>query len=154
MGLQKRCLVCGTDTLKKVAEALRPGDGRNRGRRHQSVRIDLFCKLLEHGCDLVQSAAAMPVADKIHCGPFDGRNQDRPARGVEVLDRHLDDAPPGDKRHPDGSAGDRPSVPGKGNLEFLRAVMRCAVILGGGEERSIVRALPMLHERRDELIGR
>lgn len=38
-------------------------------------------------------------------------------------------------------------------MERLRAVMCRAVILGGGQERSIVRALQTLHECRNELVG-
>ena len=58
------------------------------------------------------------------------------------------------KDDPHGAAGDRPPVRGEDDLELLRAVMRRAVILGGGEKRRVVAQPQALHERRDELVGR
>ena len=51
------------------------------------------------------------------------------------------------------AAHDRAAVPGKGDLELLGTVVRRAVVLCGRQQRRIVAKLPVLHQRRDELVG-
>ena len=154
MGLQRHRLVRRADAFEEVAEALRPGNRRGPRRTGQKVRIDPLGELGEHRRHLIQSAGALFVADKIDRRRLDAGNQDRSARRVEALDRHLGNPFAGDEGDPDDAARYRPSITGESNLKCLRTVMRRAVILGGGQESRIVRSLQMLHERRDELVGR
>ena len=154
MGLQRRRLVHRADAFEKVAEALRPGHGRSPCRNGQEIRIDALGELGEYRRHLIQSAGAFLVTDKIDRRRLDAGNQDRSARRVEALDRHLGDPLAGDEGNPDGAAGYRPAIAGEGDLECLRTVMRRSVILGGGQESRMVRLLQAPHERRDELVGR
>ena len=134
MGLQRRRLVHRADAFEEIAEALRPGNGCGSCRTGQKVRIDPLGELGEHRRHLIQSADALFVADKIDRRRLDAGNQDRSARRVEALDRHLGNPLAGDEGDPDAAARYRTAITGEGNLEYLRTVMRRAVILGGGQE--------------------
>ena len=133
MGLQRRRLVHRADAFEEIVEALRPGNGCGSRRTGQKVRIDPLGELGEHRRHLIQSADALFVADKIDRRRLDAGNQDRSARRVEALDRHLGNPLAGDEGDPDDAARYRTAITGEGNLEYLRTVMRRAVILGGGQ---------------------
>ena len=85
---------------------------------------------------------------------FHGRDHDRTARIVEPLDRHGSEVPARDEGDPYGAADDRWSVPFNHHLKFLRAMMGRAVILRGREKANVIPDIPLLHQRRDELIRR
>lgn len=154
ISLQGHRLVRGTDTLKEVAEPLRPRDRRSPGCCYQPLRINLLGEFGKNGRHVVQPSGVVPIADKIDRSRLNGRDQECAARSIETLDRYVGDAPTSEEAHPHSTARYRPTVLGQGDLEFLRTVMGRAVVLGGGQECSIIGEPQMLQKRRNELIGR
>ena len=139
--------------LQQVAEPLRPGDRRRPGSGGKFLWIDPLGEFRQNRRHLTESARMTGVTDKVERRCLGRRHQDRAPRRIEALNRHIFDVLARHKGDAYHSALDRPAVLCDKDLEFLRALMRRAVILCGRQQARVVGEIEVLHQRRDKLVG-
>src|SRR5208337_5432872 len=102
---------------------------------------------------LIKTAGMPRVSNKVERRRLRRRHKDRAPRRVEGLNRHVPKALARDESHAHSPALDRPAVPCKKHLEFLRALMGSTVMLCGRQKAGVVGESEMFHQRRDKLVG-
>jgi hypothetical protein len=120
--------------FQQESKPLRPRNGRSPGNCGQLFRIDPLGEFGEDRRHLIKTAGMPRVSHKVERRRLRRRHKDRAPRRVEGLNRHVPKALARDESHAHGPALDRPAVPCKKHLEFLRALMGSTVILCGRQK--------------------
>jgi len=129
--LERRSFCVEAKMLQQISKPLRPGDRRRSGSGRKFPRIEPFGEFRQNRSHLTESTRMIDVTNKVECRCLGRRHQNRAPQRIEALDGHVFDVLAGYKRDAYHPALNRPPVLCDKDLEFLRALMRRAVILCG-----------------------